>query len=285
MLSRWIRARVEAAPCAATAAQRDFARPARQILVTGASGHVASMLLPRWPGEPAFEGSALRPTDLLGAAAGRADLTRMAHCQRVVEGVDAIVHLAAHGKEAPLARLWPSNVLALSNLLQCAARAGVTRFVFASSMHVMGLYGRLEVLDESMPPRPDSHYATTKLHGEALCRLYSERFGMAMTCLRLGAVGERVEDVEPGSWIGPQDVLAMVKIGLAASRPWYEVFHAVADAEGSPLLPSRACHYGYRCSQPGESYAASLARAARWWPHDELARSRRGASFASQSLL
>jgi uronate dehydrogenase len=255
-----------------------------RVLVTGASGQVAAMLLPRWNAALGDIAPPPRTTDLRASGADQADLSLVDDCRRVLEGVDAVVHLAGHAKEASLAQLWTPNVLALSNLLHSAAEAGIRRFVFASSMHVMGLYERSAELDERMPPRPDSHYATTKLHGEALCRLYAERHGMAITCLRLGAVAERFEDVEPGSWISPEDVLGMLRIALAASPPWFEIFHAVADARGSPLAPSRAMAFGYRCSRPGEDYAASLARAARWWAHDELARTRRGASFASEAL-
>lgn len=261
-------------------ALRDFTQPARQVLVTGASGAAARLLLPLIAREPFV----LREVDLAARGAAYADLTDAATCDRVVQGIDAIVHLAGSAKEAPVQDLLGSNSLALGQLLRSAAAAGVSRFVFASSMHVMGLYERDAAIDETMPPRPDGHYAASKLHGEALCRVYAERHGIAVTCLRIGALAARVEDVEPGSWIGAADLMTMIRIGLAADRPWFEIFHAVADAEGSPLPPSRADAFGYRCQHPGEPYAASLARAARWWPRDELARTRRGASFASAPL-
>ncbi len=268
------------AGAAAPTKLRDFAQPVRQLLVTGASGAAAQLLLPLLRREP----FALREVDRAAHGAQHADLTDAATCNRVVQGVDAIVHLAGHSKEASVQDLIGSNSLALAQLLRSAAAAGVSRFIFASSMHVMGLYERDAAIDETMPPRPDGHYAASKLHGEALCRVYAERHGMAVTCLRIGALAARVEDVEPGSWIGPGDLMTMIRIGLAADRPWFEIFHAVADAEGSPLPPSRATAFGYRCQHPGEPYAASLARAAHWWPRDELARTRRGASFASALL-
>jgi uronate dehydrogenase len=268
------------AAATAPARVRDFLQPARQVLVTGARGAAAQLLLPLIRREPFV----LREVDLAARGDEHADLTDAATCDRVVHGIDAIVHLAGHGKEAPVQDLLGPNSLALGRLLQSAAAAGVSRFVFASSMHVMGLYERDAAIDETMPPRPDGHYAAAKLHGEALCRVYAERHGMAVTCLRIGALAARVEDVEPGSWIGPEDLMTMVRIGLAADRPWFEIFHAVAAAEGSPLPPSRAAAFGYRCQHPGEPYADSLARAARWWPRDELARTRRGASFASAPL-
>ena len=92
--------------------------------------------------------------------------------------MQGIVHLAAMSKESSTDRLVPDNAVALANLLRSATEAGVTHVVFASSMHVMGMYRRDERFAESDAPRPDSHYAATKLHGEALCRLYHEKYGL-----------------------------------------------------------------------------------------------------------
>jgi len=60
------------------------------------------------------------------------------------------------------------NVQGTSNLLRCAAMAGVGRFVFASSAAV---YGRAEVLPipEGAPLRPTSPYGESKRTAEELC--------------------------------------------------------------------------------------------------------------------
>lgn len=262
-----------------TPTQRAEPRP-RSLLVTGSSGCVAGLLRPLL----LARGHTLRLADRVGTGDDRADLCDPAACDRVVAGVDAIVHLAGAAKEGSVERLLADNAVALDNLLRSAARARVPHFVFASSMHVMGMYRREERFDEASPPRPDSHYAASKVHGEALCRLFHEKAGLSVTCLRLGSVTAREEDADPGAWISPEDVVALVDIALGLAAPSFEIFHAVAESKGSPLQSGRAERYGYRCSRPAREYAAALQTAQAWWHADETARTRRGGSFAAAPL-
>ncbi len=266
-------------------------RAVRRVLVTGASGRVGPLLLPHLQRLDLD----LTPTDRSGDyAAGQrhgsalrgedADLASPVASAALVDGQDAILHLAAVSGEASVDALYRDNSLALGNLLQAAARAGVARFVFASTMHVMGMYGRLEALDESSAPRPDSHYAASKLHGEALCRLYAEKCGIKVTVLRIGHVAATLEQAEPACWLSPEDLAQLVQIGLTRTGPAYEVFHAVADYAGAPLAPSRATQYGYVCRRPAEPFEAALLRLQHWTELPE-ARARRGATFASADLL
>ena len=250
----------------------------RRLLVTGSQGAVAEMLLPLLR----RHGYQVRLADRNGTGDERADLNDARDCARVVAGMQGIVHLAGMAKEASTDRLVPDNVVALANLLRSATDAGVSHVVFASSMHVMGMYRRDERFDESDAPRPDSHYAATKLHGEALCRLYHEKFGLTAACLRLGSVTMREEDSDPGAWISPEDVVSMVRIGLSLPRPSFEIFHAVAEYHGSPLPASRAARYGYQCSRHGGRYDSAMRKVDTWWHSDEWARTRRGASFAAE---
>jgi len=267
----------------------NLSRPVRRAVVTGASGRVATLLLP-WMRRT---GLTLECVDRRGGPGvpsdgpiQRADLRSAAVAERVLQDADAdaVLHLAGMPSECSVEGLVADNSIALGHLLQAAVRHGVGRFVFASSMHVVGLYGRDEPLDETSPVRPDSHYAASKLHGEALCRLYAEKHGLSVTCLRLGSVTATLEEAEPGAWISPEDVAQMVEIAFRRDTPGIEIFHAVADYPGSPLAPSRAVTYGYRCRRPAEPYPQALARIAAIWRNDPVARQKRGATFASGAL-
>ena len=178
----------------------NLSRPVRRAVVTGASGRVAALLLP-WMRRTGLNSSAWTVTAAPGVPSDgpvrRADLGDAAVAERALRGADAVLHLAAASSEGTVADLLADNSLALANVLAGAVRQGVGRFVFASSMHVVGLYGRDEPLDEASPARPDSHYAASKLHGEALCRLYAEKHGLSVTCLRLGHVAATLEEAEP----------------------------------------------------------------------------------------
>ncbi len=284
MLTRVVEQVFGGSPAPSRGRPFDLTRPARRLLITGAAGTVATLLLP-WLQRTALmlRGLDRRPVTMPGLESHRSDLRSAEQTDSAASGQDAILHLAAVPSEAGVEALLDDNAVAVAQMLQAAVRQGVGRIVFASSMHVLGMYSRRDAIDECSAPRPDSHYAASKLHGEALCRLYAEKHGLQITCLRLGHVVATLDEAEPASWISPEDVAQLVVTALQRSGPPFEIFNAVADYPGAALQRSRAEAYGYRCRNPGEPYADALARVARMWPTDPVARERRGATFASAS--
>jgi nucleoside-diphosphate-sugar epimerase len=136
------------------------------------------------------------------------DMRKLRRVEHAVEGMDFVVDLAANSE---LSASWESvlrnNVAATFNCLEAARRAGVTRIVFASSNHVVGLYERdepyasivageyagldpqqLPRLTSRVPIRPDSAYGVGKAFGEAAARFYAEEHGISVLCLRIGTV-------------------------------------------------------------------------------------------------
>lgn len=126
----------------------------------------------------------------------RADLTDPESLARAVEGVEAVVHLAAYytftGKRDMYERV---NVQGTRDLLEAMLRAGTTKMVYCSSTEAMGPTpeGRA---DESSPCHPRYHYGRSKLRAEHLVREYSGR-GIEHVILRpSGIYGPRnLEDV------------------------------------------------------------------------------------------
>jgi UDP-glucose 4-epimerase len=100
-----------------------------------------------------------------------ADVADPASLARSCDGIDVVVHAAAlnaqQAAEDPRSAVLV-NGLGARNMLDEAARAGVGRFVYLSSIHV---YGPLDGgrIDESTPPRPVSDYGISKLLGEGYC--------------------------------------------------------------------------------------------------------------------
>lgn len=78
------------------------------------------------------------------------------------------------------------NVRGAYHLYEAAARAGISKFVFISSMTVVTGNPRYESLAGDEPPRPRNVYACTKLFGEQVGAVYAAEHGMSVTCLRLG---------------------------------------------------------------------------------------------------
>jgi len=106
--------------------------------------------------------------------------------KRAIEGVDAVVHLAAHTSvveslEKPKED-WDINVNGTLNLLEACRCSGVDRFICASSNAVVGEQD--PPIDETKIPRPLSPYGASKLACEALCSTYYHSFGLKTVSLR-----------------------------------------------------------------------------------------------------
>lgn len=141
-----------------------------KVLVTGGAGYIGSVLVP----ELLNSGHRVRVLDVIPPCAGDAlvgDLSDRALQVAAVDGMDAVVHLAAlvrfgeeTGKEAQ--RMWAVNVNATGDLIATARRAGVTRFILLSTC---SLYGVSEQpADEEHPVTPTSLYARSKLEAEGV---------------------------------------------------------------------------------------------------------------------
>lgn len=101
--------------------------------------------------------------------------------------VRGIVHVAAKKQvaesvERPL-HYYRENVTGLQTLLEAAAAAGVSRFLFSSSAAVYGMPD-VDLVTEQTPCAPMSPYGETKLAGEWLVAAAGRAHGMATASLR-----------------------------------------------------------------------------------------------------
>ncbi len=115
------------------------------------------------------------------------DLRDPACLAKAVQGVDTVFHHAAlcsvaRSMEDPITT-HDVNSTGTLNLLEACRKAGVRRFVFASSSSV---YGDSEALPkhEKLPTSPLSPYAISKLVGEHYCQVYWKAFGLETVALR-----------------------------------------------------------------------------------------------------
>ena len=106
----------------------------------------------------------------------------------ILDGVATIVHLAAlhevvRSVECPM-ETHDVNVAGTLNLLLGARRAGVKKFVFASSSAVYGENPAIPRIETMTPAPSSSPYAVTKQAGEYYCQLFSTLYGLETVCLR-----------------------------------------------------------------------------------------------------
>lgn len=147
-----------------------------KVLVTGAAGNagtaVSQML--------AKKGYTVRQADACAPSAENRELGEFMRVDtrspqdvlRAVEGVDAVIHLAAwhcaHNPPVSDPTIWGVNVDGTFYVLDACRTYGVKTIVYASSM----AYGHGSV------------YGLSKIIGEDLCRTYHEMTGAAIAMLR-----------------------------------------------------------------------------------------------------
>ncbi len=114
-----------------------------------------------------IEPAALRPYVERGLEIVRGNLRDRESLRRAVEGVDAVVHCAGIIHVDHIDDYYAVNTQGTRNLAEAAVRAGVRRFVYVSTNAAAG---RTEAADqlmlESSPEKPLSHYGRSKLLGE-----------------------------------------------------------------------------------------------------------------------
>ncbi len=105
---------------------------------------------------------------------------------------DAIIHLAARAGVRPSIkepRLYiDTNITGTFNLLEAARKAGVPRFINASSSSVYGTLKEAPFHEELCLNQTISPYAATKLAAEQLCSNYSHLYGLRTISLRFFTV-------------------------------------------------------------------------------------------------
>jgi UDP-glucose 4-epimerase len=103
-----------------------------------------------------------------------------------MEGCNLVFHTAAIA-DMDEARILPVrtmevNAIGTAQCLEAARKAGVKRFLFASSVYTSGNKG--------------SFYRVSKQAAESLCKTYAEEFGLPYTILKYGSLYGR----EPNQW-------------------------------------------------------------------------------------
>ena len=207
------------------------------VALTGAAGTIGSTLRDAWRGRFPL----LRLVDVRDLGEAREgeetkvlDLADFQAARQAVEGVDAVVHLAAISVEDRFDRLLEANIAATYNVFEASRQAGVRRVVFASTNHVTGFYATRERIGPDDPVRPDSLYGVSKVFGEALGRLYADKWGLEVVCLRIGSFGDRPRDAGAmPMWLSPGDGVRLVTRALVADVPGFLIVYGVSKVPDS----------------------------------------------------
>lgn len=116
------------------------------------------------------------------------DLTSIEKLKEAFRDIDVVVHLAANSNEkADFSEILEPNIVGTYNVFQAAKESGVKRIVFASSVHAIRGYPLGKKVRHDDIPKPTDFYGASKVFGENLCYIYSEKHNMSCLAIRIGA--------------------------------------------------------------------------------------------------
>src|SRR5438132_6691618 len=259
-----------------------------RVLITGAAGGIGRSLRDSMLGVYRV----LRLSDRVPLAAARVgeevalgELSDMAAVERIVDGVDGIIHLGGISGESDWGAILQSNINGTYNLFEAARRAGVKRIIVATSNHAVGFYPRDHRIDHRVVPRPDSRYGVSKVFAEALASLYADKHGIGFLCTRIGNFGPKPIDKRRLSiWISPRDYTQLVRIGLEHPDIRYEIVYGVSNNRRSWYDNSNAHRLGYRPQADSEPYAAEILAAEAGQAKDPIAERYQGGTFCAEEF-
>jgi nucleoside-diphosphate-sugar epimerase len=223
-----------------------------KVLITGASGLIGQLVLRDLSDRYSFSGLSRRP--VAGIPHIQASITDLDAVCRASIGMDMVLHLAAETEDYDnWDKVMQVTIGGTLNMYRAAQEAGVKRVVFGSAGSTMIGYqwepgtpygdlaanrlqrfpdgGRLVMHTD--PPRPADFYSVGKLFGENTGRLFSDRYGMSVLVIRIGAVlpGDKPTIVQelPG-YLSHRDLVSMIDKTLSAPPELrFDIFHAISD--------------------------------------------------------
>lgn len=221
----------------------------QNVLMTGAAGGIGTRFRPLLRNKyPRLRLSDINtPADLQADEEFvQADLADINQVEKIVAGIDGIVHFGGFSVEGPWEVIHQANIIGLYNLYEAARRQGVQRVVFASSNHAIGFYRRTRKIGVNEPVKPDSRYGVSKAFGEALASLYADKYGIRSLCIRIGNVDDKPADHRRLSiWIHPDDLVQLVHIGLTHPDLHYQIVYGESANERSWWDNKTAYDLGY----------------------------------------
>lgn len=168
-----------------------------RVLVTGANGFIGSAVTFYLSQNNIEVVAATRKPSSIFAGNNKiisktfGNLTNNTDWENALSGVDIVVHTAARvhimndGAKNPLEEFRKSNVLGTANLAEQAAKSGVKRFIFISSIKVNGENTELgKPFTAEDTPAPEDYYGISKLEAEQELQKIAKNTGMELVIIR-----------------------------------------------------------------------------------------------------
>lgn len=255
-----------------------------KVALSGASGNMGRMLRVELHKRGVDLRSAGGRTPLVALHDGEdvmhGDLRDPATVDRLLQGVDVLIHLAGTSVEKPLPEIIENNLVALHQVYEGARRNSVRRIVFASSNHAFGMHSVKDKLELDAPFRPDGFYGLSKAWGELMARMYWDKHGIEGIVLRIGSC-----EPAPGNfrhlstWLSHEDTVQLILRCIDAPEVGFLEVWGVSDNTRSYWTPNASAKLGYHPQNNAESDAERILTQPN--PLDPVAQQFQGGSFVT----
>jgi len=173
-----------------------------------------------------------------------------------MKDVDYVIHLAMMPNETNSEALIPINYQGSYNVFEQAKQAGVKRVIYASSIHTVGFYPRNKIVDIDSPVRPDGFYGVSKVFGEALGRLYADKFGLSVVCLRISSFKSRpLEERMLSTWLSVRDGMQLFMRSIETPDIQFAIAYGVSNNTSLNISNKGTDIKGYQPVDNAEDFA------------------------------
>ena len=247
----------------------------KRILITGAAGQIGVALRSGLRGRyPLMRLLDIAPPGKAedGEELVTADIRDIAAMEQAMQGIDCVVHLAGASVEFAWDKVLPLNIEGCYNTFEAARRQDVKRVIFASSNHAVGFHRRERFIDNTVVPRPDSRYGVSKVFGEAVGRLYADKHGLSVACLRIGTFRKPDRPINSRqllTWISHRDMVQLVRRCMDYPHYHFVTVYGVSNNLRSRWDNSNVKFLGYCPEDDSEIFASEIL--AKGIKEDEIA--------------
>lgn len=259
-----------------------------RVLVTGAAGEIGRVLR-----KAIADRYRLRATDIIDPSpleddedAVVADLRKPDEVEAAMRDVDVVVHLGGIANEHDWETIAAVNIGGTQAVLEAAKNAGARRVILASSVHAVGFHPRSQRIGTDVAPRPDTFYGVSKVASEALGRLYAEKHGLEVACLRIASFQEKPRDRRHlSTWLSHGDLVRLVTacIEVPTLSPLsvgnFCILNAISANTRRWMDESGWAHVGYVPVDDAEVHAHEVEHV--HGPDDDITEQVQGGFFAA----
>ncbi|MBY8975935.1 NAD(P)-dependent oxidoreductase [Rhodobacteraceae bacterium NNCM2] len=258
-----------------------------RILITGAAGGVATALRPLVaPLTRHLRLSDIAEFEAQGEEIHLCDLADQAAVNELVAGCDAIIHLGGVSVESPFSKILQSNIQGVYNLYEAARKNGKPRIIFASSNHVVGFHEQTTFLDNNAPIRPDGLYGVSKCFGEAMARMYYDKFQVETAVVRIGSCfPEPTNRRMLSTWLSARDFAALIERCFTVPRLGCPIIYGVSANDTVWWSNENVNYLGWRPKDSSEVFQAKVEEAEPAPDRDSAVARLQGGAFTTDPIF